>query len=119
MKSEKKQQIDDHLNIIKDCKNLLIEKKAIKTIVLDMYEVHSEFDYFVIAIANSQIHCKSLARDIRKYLFGTGLKELSKPSFDTGWIVLDYEGIVVHIFTESIDEFYQLEKLWADAKYVN
>jgi ribosome-associated protein len=105
-------------DILKKCSSILDEKKAEDTVVLDLSEINSYFDYFIITTGNSQVHCKSLARDLEKSLSEEGLKEGMKPDFSSGWIVLDYSNIIVHVFTEDMRQYYQLEKLWGDARSV-
>ena len=59
-----------------------------------------------------------MAKEILKYLDSVGLKGVNKPDFSSGWIVVDYNDLVIHIFTEEMNDHYQLEKLWSDAEYV-
>lgn len=100
------------------CRKILDEKKALGAVILDVRELSPFFDYFLIALANSHIHCKSMARELEKYLSKNGYRERGQPDYNSGWIVLDFNDIVVHIFTREMNEYYQLEKLWSDAKYV-
>ncbi len=101
--------------ILGECYGLLDEKKADETVVMDLSAVNSYFDYFVVTSGSSQIHCRSMARDLRKFFDSKGLKEGTRPDLSSGWIILDYSPVIVHIFTEELREYYQLEKLWADA----
>ena len=101
--------------IAKECARLMDEKKALDILVLNLMEINSYLDYFIISTGNSFIHCRSLAREVQGYFKNIGLKERTKPALDTSWIILDYNEIVIHIFTHESREFYQLEKLWADA----
>jgi len=47
-----------------------------------------------------------------------GYKQRNRPETESGWIVMDFDEIVIHIFTEQLREYYQLERLWADAKKI-
>ena len=102
--------------IAENCARFLNNKKAFKTNFVDMRETNNYINCFLITTANSFIHCKAIAKDLRKYLLSSGLKERSKSDLDSGWIILDFDEIIVHIFTEQLREYYQLEKLWADAR---
>ena len=82
-------------------------KKAEDYVFLDLRKVNSYLDYFLIATGNSLIHCKSLAKSLRKYFSTTKLIERNKPDLNSEWIILDYNSIVVHIFTEELREYYQ------------
>lgn len=77
-------------------------------------------DYFVIASATSLRQVNAVARAIEDDLAKDGIKSLSRllSNDESGWIVLDFVSIVVHIFYKPLREFYSLERLWADAKRI-
>jgi ribosome-associated protein len=106
------------IEMVKIIRRMLDEKKALKSVILDVRELSCFFDYFIIALGNSHIHCKAMAREIEKFLLKSGYKERGKPDLNSGWIVLDFNDIVVHLFTREMNDYYQLEKLWADSRYV-
>ena len=116
LKAEQKK--SDIVEIAKGCAQVLHDKKAMDFICLDLREVNSYLDYFLIVTGNSTIHCKSLAKELRKYLTSQELKERGRPDLNSQWIVLDYNELVVHIFTEDVRAYYQLEKIWADAEII-
>ena len=89
-------------------------------VLLDMRAVCGFCDYFVIMHGTSNTHVRAIAESVRTELEKEKIRPLSNlPSQDaSGWIVLDYSGVVVHIFSEQVREFYALERLWADAKKV-
>jgi ribosome-associated protein len=103
----------------RDCLLYLDEKKAIEPVFMDLRKVNSYLSYFIIATGNSQTHCRALARDISKFLFGKEIREYGSHDLDSEWIVLDFGDLIVHIFTEDIRSYYQLEKLWADAEVIS
>ena len=108
----------DIIEIARGCAELLDGKKARESVLLDLRGVNSYLDYFIITTGNSQVHCKSLARDVMQYFNSRGLNEHSRPDLNSGWIVLDYSEIIIHIFTEEMRLYYRLEKLWADAAVI-
>ncbi|MFC1669991.1 ribosome silencing factor [Spirochaetota bacterium] len=103
------------IEIAKGCIEVLGDKKVQDYIFLDLRKINSYLDYFLIATGNSIIHCKSLAKELQRYLNTTDLKERCKPDLNSEWIILDYNDIIIHIFTERMRDYYQLEKIWADA----
>ncbi len=116
---EKQIDTPDIIDIAKECSNILIEKKAEDVILIDLRKINNYLDYFIISTGNSFIHCKSLAKEAQNFFKKYDFRERVKSRLDTGWIALDYIDIVVHIFTQEMRDYYQLEKLWADGEFYN
>ncbi len=95
-------------------------KKAVKVTVLDLQKVGGFCDYFVIAGVNSLRQGSALSDSIQDDLAKDAIKPLfhGPASDESGWVVLDYVSVIVHIFYKPVREFYALEKLWADAKKI-
>lgn len=83
-----------------------------------MRDVCNFCEYFVIASGTSLRQVNALADAISHRMEKEGVKPLSQvPANDaSGWVVLDYSSVVVHLFHEPIRAFYDLEHLWSDAK---
>lgn len=93
----------------------LDEKKAEDIKVIDLEARSSVADYFVIATGNSINQNKALIEYIEEDLEKNGYKILSKEGLREGnWILLDVGDIIVHIFTQSQREFYDIEDLWEE-----
>ncbi len=77
-------------------------------------------DYFVIASAGSMRQVNAISDAVQDELIKDRIKPLSavSSSDQSGWIVLDFNSVVAHIFYKPMREFYSLEHLWADAKNV-
>lgn len=88
--------------------------------ILDMRGISDLCDYFVIASGNSHRQVNAIAQAIIADLDLDGIKPLSKgaPNDESGWAVLDFGSVVVHIFYKPMREFYSLERLWSEAKIV-
>lgn len=95
-------------------------KKSKKVVVLDTRKVSSFCDYFVILSTTSLRQANAVSQAIQEELEKDKIKSVSKiPENDqSGWLVLDYASVVVHIFYEPMRDFYSLERLWSDAKRV-
>ncbi|MDX9906134.1 MAG: ribosome silencing factor [Bacteroidales bacterium] len=94
------------------------DTKAKKIVILDLQDIDSAVtNYFVICHGNSKPQLEAIADSvIAKTVKGLKAKPWHKEGFENAeWILLDYVDVVVHIFREDRREFYQLEKLWADA----
>ncbi|GAB4181236.1 MAG: ribosome silencing factor [Calditrichia bacterium] len=94
-----------------------LEKKGEDVVIMDMAELTTSCDYFVVITGSSDIHSKSIADHIERQLREDGIRLNHKEGYVTAnWILLDYIDVVVHIFKPDIRDYYDLESLWADAK---
>jgi len=86
--------------------------------VLDMRQVSSFCDYFVISSGTSLRQVNAIAQAIEEELSKHKIKPLAKVSYkdESGWLVLDFSSVVAHVFHKPLREFYSLESLWSDAK---
>ena len=77
-------------------------------------------DYFVIAAGSSNTQVKMLADEVEYQLSQKGIKPHATEGYRSeSWIVLDYSGVVVHVFLRETREFYNLERLWADGEQID
>ena len=92
---------------------LALDKKAQELVVLDVREQTTITDYFIICTGNSEPQMKAISDNIRK---GTSKKPHHIEGYENkNWILLDYFDIVVHVFKKDERDYYELERLWADA----
>ena len=106
--------------LVKEIAKVLDEKKAMDIVAIKTEEVTIVSDYFVIASATSNTHTKALADDVEyeiKQRLDIAPEHIEGRA--TGWILLDYGTIIVHIFGHEEREYYNLERLWADASIVD
>lgn len=109
--------IDKRINIITEAS---LDKKAFDIKVLDIRELTTVADYFVIVSGNSTIQTSTIAGEIEDKMEEAGYGLLNKEGHQSArWILLDFGDIIVHVFHREDREFYNLEKLWIDAKIVN
>lgn len=93
-----------------------LAKKAEDLCVLDLRELTSFTDFFIIMHGNSFRQNVAIYESIEEELAGKKIKPFGVEGLETAeWILLDYGSFVVHIFSKRAREFYSLEKLWADA----
>jgi ribosome-associated protein len=92
-------------------------KKATDIKVLDLKDVTSFTDYFVICSAANSRQGHAICDEIEKGLKEMGERPVSVEGFNPGeWILMDYGDFLVHIFSASARSFYDLERLWRHAK---
>lgn len=95
------------------------DKKAEDIRILDLRKISSFADYFVICSGTSEPHLKAIGSEVREKLREThGLTAHADGFPASQWIVLDYAGVLVHIFQPDKRAFYDLESLWRDAPRV-
>ena len=91
-------------------------KKAENLCVLDLRELSSFTDFFLIMHGNSSRQNAAVAEAVEASLKPAGFRPLSVEGRETGeWVLLDYGSLVVHVFSPAARERYSLEKLWGDA----
>ena len=84
--------------------------------MLDMREVSTFADYFVICSGESKRQIEAVCDEIRRVLDEEGVAlQHREGSVDSGWILMDFGGVITHIFAPSEREYYQLERLWSRA----
>ena len=92
---------------------IVAEKQANDVLLLDVTGVASFADYFVILSAGSSRQMNALREDVVSSLkeMGASLHHQEGVA-DSGWVLLDYGDVIVHIFAPEEREYYQLERLW-------
>src|SRR6478672_7284835 len=102
------------------CRELADNKKAEDIVILDVREISSVTDYFVIASGTSEPHLRAIVDEIRDHLRDD--YDLRPKAVDgtlhTAWVVLDFFDVIVHVMRTDVRERYDLETLWGDAPRV-
>ncbi len=95
------------------------DKKASDVLLLDIREVTTFADYFVICSGSNRRQLEAIAEAIDEKLSSQGGHLLHREGDpETGWILLDFSDIIVHILSPKEREYYDLERLWNGAKTV-
>ncbi|HXR66586.1 MAG TPA: ribosome silencing factor [Ktedonobacteraceae bacterium] len=95
------------------------DKKASDVLLLDIREVTTFADYFVICSGSNRRQIQAIAEAIDEQLSSQGANLLHREGVaETGWILLDFGDIIIHILGPKEREYYDLERLWSDAKTV-
>jgi len=99
--------------------NAVLSKKAQDVILLDVKDLTSVADFFIICSGRSNRQVSALGEHVRSALKDMGIYPLSDDGLKEGhWVLLDYGHIIIHIFYDAIRRFYDLEGLWADARRI-
>lgn len=99
--------------------NAVNDKKGRDIRVVKIDELTTVADYFLFVTATSSTHVRALADEVEDKLSEIGVEPHHIEGKSTGWILLDYTGLVVHIFTPSEREFYSLDRMWNEGTEVD
>jgi ribosome-associated protein len=93
-----------------------LAKKAESMLVLDLQGISGIADYFVICCGNSTTQIRTIADAVEGTLKAEGFRVFHREGLpESGWLLLDYGDVIVHIFLPETRDFYALERLWGDA----
>ena len=106
--------VEEQVNLVKTA---LIDKKAVDVKAYDVRGISGFADAFVVATGTAAPHLKALVAGTQAAMKEVGV-EAYRSSGDpqSGWIVVDYVDVVVHVFSPEARAYYALERLWVDAK---
>ncbi|MGC9467433.1 MAG: ribosome silencing factor [Anaerolineae bacterium] len=101
--------------------DVIVDRQGEDVLILDLREVTTFTDYFVICTANSRRQLDALQNAIREEMKQGDDRRLAR-SFEgdsnSGWILIDFNSVIVHLFSEEMRDYYQLEDLWKNARVV-
>ncbi len=96
-----------------------VERNAREAVVLDLRGISDVTDFFLIASGDSDTHARAISENILDRMREAGFRPVGVEGLRGGrWILMDFIGLVVHVFLAPVREFYQLERLWGDAPIV-
>lgn len=101
------------------CQQLAENRKAENVVILDVRAVSSITDYFVLASGTSEPHLRAIVDEITEKLEEEhSLTSREDGGLETGWVVLDYFDVIIHVMRADARERYNLEGLWGDAPQI-
>ena len=106
-----KPSIDEEV-LLREAVRLIEEKKGEQTVVIDLRDVSIPTGYFVITGADNRAQVKAIVSELMEKL---PMKSIHREGLsERRWVILDYGGVVVHVFLREAREFYDIESLWSD-----
>ncbi len=92
-----------------------LDKKAKDTVLLEVSQVTSYADYFLICSGRSSIQVKAIVASIEQQMKDRGIRPLHiEGQSEARWVLMDYDELIVHVFHDEARGFYDLERLWKD-----
>ena len=119
MRSSGSRATPEAISAARTAANAIDDKKGEDVVILDLSGLLVVTDVFLIASGTSTRHVKTLVDDAEEALRGIGRKPIRREGTDYGeWVLLDYGDVVIHVFERETRDYYDLERLWADAPIV-
>lgn len=116
MRSQIQKATPEAVDAARTAANAIAEKKGEDIIALDLSGLLVVTDVFLVASGTSTRHVKSLVDDAEEALRTIDRKPIRREGTDYGeWVLLDYGDLVIHVFDRETRDYYELERLWADA----
>ncbi len=95
------------------------DKKGVHPVLLNVSGLSSVTDFYLIVSGLNMPHLKALGNAIHVSLKEIGAQRIRQSGdMDSGWLILDYSDVVIHLFTEEKRDYYAIEDLWSDAERV-
>lgn len=111
------------MNQAKEMARLAVEaledKKAVDVRILDIGQISTLADYFIIASGNNRNQVQAMADNVDEVLAKAGYQAKQTEGYrNASWILLDYGDVVIHLFDEENRLFYDLERIWRDGEEI-
>lgn len=101
--------------------DIIVDRQGEDVLILDLQKVATFTDYFVLCSGTSRRQLSALQSAIREELKQDDVRLVAhkvEGEAETGWVLLDYNGVIVHLFSPDMRAFYDLEGLWNTARVV-
>ena len=102
---------------IKKISELMLEKKALDIKIIDVQNITTLTDFFVICTSESEPQTRAITDHIHEQMKKDGMKAWHIEGYENlNWVLIDYVNIIVHVFNREKRAYYDLERLWADGQ---
>lgn len=106
-------------NLLQTAVKAAEDKKAMNVVALNLKDISLVADYFVICSGNSDTQVQAIATEVRKQAEIGGARVRGIEGMDTArWVLIDLGDVIVHVFHRDERDYYNIERLWSDAKVV-
>ena len=111
----------DSLALANHITEIIVDRQGEDILLLDITDIAAFADYFIICSGTSRRQLDALQGAIREELKRADERILAKNvegEPDSGWILMDFSGVIVHLFDPEMRDYYRLEDLWRNARVV-
>ena len=115
-KKQKKATSSDVTHFTTKIAELMLEKKALDILIMDVRKITTLTDFFVVCTSESEPQTRAITDHINDKMKEAGVKSWHTEGYQhLDWVLIDFVNIVVHIFSKDAREYYEFERLWADS----
>jgi ribosome-associated protein len=111
----------ESLELANQIAEVIVDRLGEDVLILDLREVTTFTDYFVLCTADSRRLLDALQSSIREEMKKGDKRKIAmnvEGDPDSGWILIDYNSVIVHLFSPEMRDYYRLEELWKNARVV-
>ncbi|MBN2002364.1 MAG: ribosome silencing factor [Anaerolineae bacterium] len=111
----------ESLELANQIAEIIVDKQGEDILLLDLREVTTFTDYFIISSGTSNRHLNALQNAIREGLKKQDSRVLAQSvegNAETGWVLMDFSSVIVHLFTPETRTYYDLESLWKSGRTI-
>ena len=117
LKKQKKTEAAEIVSYAQKISDLMLGKKALDVIIIDVQKITTLTDFFVICTSESEPQTRAITDHVNEQMKKEGLKAWHIEGYENlDWVLMDYVNIVVHVFSRESRDYYDLERLWADGQ---
>lgn len=110
----------DSKEMVKVMVAALQDKKAEDIRIIDISNVSVIADYFVIANGNNPNQIQAMVDNVEEQMYKSGFDDPKVEGYNSAsWILLDYQDVILHVFSEEDRAFYNIERIWRDGKEID
>ncbi|SER63019.1 ribosome silencing factor [Lachnobacterium bovis] len=107
------------LEVVKKIACALDEKKALDVKILDITKISVLADYFILASGENSNQLQAMIDIVEETMYKCGINSKRvEGSANSAWVLMDYDDVVIHVFSKEEREFYNLDKVWSDGEVV-
>lgn len=111
----------ESLDLANRITDVIVDRQGENILILDLREVTTFTDFFVICTANSRRQLRSILNAIQETMKQGDTRTLAlnvEGNAESGWILIDYNSVIIHLFNNEMRDYYRLEELWKNARVV-
>ncbi|MGC9350086.1 MAG: ribosome silencing factor [Anaerolineae bacterium] len=111
----------ESLELANQIAEVMVDRLGEDVLILDLREITTFTDYFVLCTASSRRQLDALQSSIREEMKKGDERKIAmnvEGDPDSGWILIDYNSVIVHLFSPEMRDYYRLEELWKNARVV-